>query len=64
MKPDFALSLYADGICLLERAGTGWLVLGEINLSDDEFDANMYIEKIGQERVYPTLVKNEVWDEE
>lgn len=33
-------------------------------LSDDEFDDNMYIEKIGQERVYPTLVKNETWDEE
>ena len=30
----------------------------------DEFDNNMYIEKIGQERVYPTLVKNETWDEE
>lgn len=33
-------------------------------LPDDEFDDNMYIEKIGQERVYPTLVKNETWDEE
>ena len=33
-------------------------------LPDDEFDNNMYIEKIGQERVYPTLVKNETWDEE
>ena len=32
-------------------------------LPDDEFDNNMYIEKIGQERVYPTLVKNETWDE-
>jgi len=33
-------------------------------LPDDEFDDNMYIEKIGQERVYPTLVKNETWNEE
>mgnify|MGYP003133417715 FL=1 len=33
-------------------------------LPDDEFDDNMYIEKIGQDRVYPTLVKNETWDKD
>tara|TARA_B100000287_G_scaffold127705_1_gene119738 strand:- start:704 stop:2539 length:1836 start_codon:yes stop_codon:yes gene_type:complete len=33
-------------------------------LPDEEFDNNMFIEKIGQERVYPTLVKNETWDKE
>ena len=33
-------------------------------LPDEEFDNNMFIEKIGQDRVYPTLVKNETWDKE
>ena len=31
-------------------------------LSDEEFKENMYIEPIGQERVYPKLIKNEIWD--
>ena len=33
-------------------------------LPDKEFDDNMYIKKIGQDRVYPTLVKNITWDKE
>ena len=32
-------------------------------LSDEEFNNNMYIEPIGQERVYPDLIKNELWDD-
>tara|TARA_Y100000593_G_C4302632_1_gene334161 strand:- start:545 stop:2380 length:1836 start_codon:yes stop_codon:yes gene_type:complete len=33
-------------------------------LSDDEFKDNMYIEPIGQKRVYPDLIKNKLWDKE
>jgi acetolactate synthase I/II/III large subunit len=33
-------------------------------LPDEEFKKNMYIEPIGQERVYPKLIKNEVWDKD
>jgi len=31
-------------------------------LSEDEFNENMYIEPIGQERVYPKLIENKLWD--
>jgi acetolactate synthase-1/2/3 large subunit len=31
-------------------------------LSNKEFDDNMYIKPIGQKRVYPKLIKNELWD--
>ena len=31
-------------------------------LSDKEFNDNMYIKPIGQKRVYPKLIKNELWD--
>jgi len=32
-------------------------------LPDEEFKNNMYIEPIGQKRVYPDLIKNEIWDD-
>jgi hypothetical protein len=32
-------------------------------LSDEEFNENMFIEPIGQKRVYPDLIKNEIWDD-
>jgi len=31
-------------------------------LSDEEFNDNMYIKPIGQKRVYPKLIKNDLWD--
>ena len=41
MTPDFALSLSTDGICLLERADPDWVVLGQINLSDEDFEGRV-----------------------
>ena len=32
-------------------------------LSDEEFNSNMYIKPIGQNRVYPKLIKNDIWDD-
>ena len=32
-------------------------------LSDEEFNENMYIKPIGQKRVYPELIENELWDD-
>ena len=31
-------------------------------IPDEEFKENMYIEPIGQERIYPKLIKNKIWD--
>jgi len=31
-------------------------------IPDEEFKENMYIEPIGQKRVYPKLIKNKIWD--
>ncbi|MDA9990213.1 hypothetical protein N9E48_05340 [Paracoccaceae bacterium] len=38
MIPDFALSLSDNGVCLLERVDPEWIILGQINLSDNDFD--------------------------
>ena len=32
-------------------------------LSDEEFNSNMHIKPIGQNRVYPKLIKNKIWDD-
>ncbi|MGB1154619.1 MAG: hypothetical protein ACPG4F_10625, partial [Paracoccaceae bacterium] len=36
MKPNFALSLSFDSISLLQRAETGWSVLGDVNFQKDD----------------------------
>ena len=36
MKPNFALSLSFDSISLLQRAETGWSVLGNVNFKKDD----------------------------
>ncbi|MAT88764.1 MAG: hypothetical protein CL532_09520, partial [Aestuariivita sp.] len=41
MKPDFALSLSTDGICLLERADPEWIILGQVDLTDSNFETRV-----------------------
>ena len=43
MKPDFALSLSFEGLSLLKRTSFGWIVLGYVNLADDDFDLHLEI---------------------
>lgn len=38
MKPGFALTLRHDGVALLQRAPTGWLLVGEVSLADPALD--------------------------
>ncbi|MDA8739617.1 hypothetical protein N9M73_00530 [Rhodobacteraceae bacterium] len=41
MKPNFALSLSFDSISLLQRAKTGWSVLGNVNFQKDDLTPKM-----------------------
>ncbi len=41
MKPDFALSLSADGITLLRRADTGWFNLGTALFTSEDLPADL-----------------------
>ena len=42
MKPNFALSLSYDGLNLLQRSGAFWISIGQINLSETDFDKRVY----------------------
>ncbi|MBY6092783.1 hypothetical protein [Maritimibacter alkaliphilus] len=39
MKPNFALSLSADGIRLMQRSSPGWLLVGDVSLDEADLDA-------------------------
>ncbi|MFP4274847.1 MAG: hypothetical protein ACLFRU_07450, partial [Paracoccaceae bacterium] len=41
MKPEFALSLSFDGICLLLRGANGWLRVGEVSLHVSDLKAEL-----------------------
>lgn len=41
MKPDFALNLSPEGISLLQRAASGWRLIGEVALNDEDMSAKL-----------------------
>ena len=41
MKPNFALSLYSEGLSLLQRFGSNWVLLDQVYLADADFDGRM-----------------------
>ena len=49
MKPDFALSLSSEGLCLLQRAGSNWVLLDQVYIADADF--------VGRMEALRTLVK-------
>ncbi len=41
MRPDFALSLSSEGLSLLQRFGSNWILLDQVYLADADFDGRM-----------------------
>ena len=42
MRPNFALNLNYDGICLLLRSKGGWRVVGEVSLDDPDLTEKLH----------------------
>ena len=56
MKPNFALTLSAEGIRLLQRAPSGWLLVGDADFADAELTRVMADLRNKAERLSPSKV--------